>query len=348
MISTSMSLRPLLVAEIGGNHGGDPQKARLLCQAARQAGAGAVKFQAYRTELFLHPQTVYYAELAQEELPFPVLADLVTLAHDLGLMAGLTIFGPEGLELALRAQADYLKISSGDLTYHQLIRQADQLSLPLAISTGASSETEIQATLGLLASPPLVLQCVSLYPAPLATTNLAVLARWLRAGLRAGFSDHGLTLEPASAALRLGAVMVEKHFTLQRQWPGGDNAISARPEDFQALAELAQNPPPPAESSRFFTDLENEQPAYWGQAHKIPQPGENPTLIRRWAVAARSLRRGHRLRPEDVLFQRTPPSPTPLLGPAEPWVERELLRDLAKGTPVALADLTSSPRPAYE
>jgi sialic acid synthase SpsE len=330
---------PWLVAEIGGNHGGDPQKARQLCQAAKKAGAGAIKFQAYRTELFIHPQNPYYAELAQEELPLATLADLIALTHDLGLMAGLTVFGSEGLELAQKAQADYLKISSGDLTYHPLIRLASQLPQPLVISTGASDAAEVQASVALCPTPPTVLQCACLYPAPETTLSLAVLAQWLKKGLKAGLSDHSLELEPARAALCMGAVMVEKHFTLDRQWPGGDNAISSLSEDFQVLANLAATPPTPLEAQLFINHLAKTKPLYWGNPTKTRQPGENPSLVRRWAVAAKNLSQGQWLKPTDIQFLRTPPTPTPLLGPEEPWIERQLKRDLAQGTPVALADL---------
>ncbi|MDR1608857.1 MAG: N-acetylneuraminate synthase family protein [Deltaproteobacteria bacterium] len=330
---------PLVVAEIGGNHAGDPQKARLLCQAAQKAGAGAIKFQAYQTKRFIHPQNPYYAELAQEELPFKVLKELLAFSRDLGLKTGLTVFGPEGLDLALEAKADYIKISSGDLTYHPLIRLASQLPLPLVISTGASSHREVEAARSICPKSTIILQCAALYPAPLSALNLAVMAEWLRKGLKAGFSDHGLEIEPAIAALRLGAAMVEKHFAIDRDWPGGDNAMSSLPEDFQKLALLAQKPPEPPESEEFFQKIAKDPPIFWGNSQKGPLPGENPSLIRRWAVAAKPLAKGQELKPEDILFQRTPPSPSPLLSPEEPWKPYQLARALAPGQLVSLNDL---------
>jgi N-acetylneuraminate synthase/N,N'-diacetyllegionaminate synthase len=326
------------VAEIGGNHNGDQKKARLLVQAAKNVGAGAVKFQAYRTKFFLHPMCPYRKDLAREELSFAALTDLVALAHDLGLLAGLTVFGPEGLDLALKAKADYLKISSGDLNYHQLIKAAGQIPLPLVISTGASFEKEVAATLVLLPTPPIVLQCASLYPAPQATSNLAVLAKWLDLGRTAGFSDHCLDIIPSIAASFSGAVMIEKHFTLDKSWPGGDNFMSASPDEFASLRRRTSKPVDPIIAKKTRLTLKKKRPILWGQATKKPQPGENPRLIRRWAIAAKNLVKGQKLSQNDVIFQRTPLWPTPLLGPVEPWAELVLVRDLAKGEPVARAD----------
>jgi len=319
----------LLVAEIGGNHAGDPQLAGRMVEAAAAAGAGAVKFQAYRTADFLSPLSPYYDELAAEELPFEELAALVSRAQGLGLAAGLTVFDAAGLELARDCRADFLKISSGDLANGPLLELAARAGRPLFVSTGAAEATEVAEALELLVPARedlVILQCAALYPAPLEAANLEVMVGWLAAGLAAGYSDHVPGPEAACAALTLGALVLEKHFTLDRELPGGDNSISAEPEDFVRLAAWA--------------DL---VPKLRGQGDKRPHPLELPMrpLIRRAVTAARDLPAGHCLRAEDLALRRPPPTALNLLElkqlPNLPG--RRLKGPLAEGAPLTRADL---------
>ncbi|MDR2724663.1 MAG: N-acetylneuraminate synthase family protein [Candidatus Adiutrix sp.] len=317
----------LLVAEIGGNHGGDPALAAALVRAAAAAGAGGVKFQAYRTSSLVSKASPYFQELAAEELPFEDLAGLVRLGRDLGLVTGLTVFDEAGLDLAREAGADFLKIASGDLNHHRLLALAFASGHPVFVSTGAGDESEVEAALAL--SDPartVFLQCAALYPAPPASANLAVMAGWLARGLAAGYSDHGLGSGAARLALALGALVLEKHFTLVRTLPGGDNAISATPEEFHRLAAWA-----------------GEVCILTGDRNKRVQPEEQAArpLIRRAVLAARALAAGTRLAPGDLALKRPPAAGTDLLGPEglELAIGRRLARPLAEGEPLTRADL---------
>ena len=302
----------LLVAEIGGNHGGDQALAAALVRAAAASGAGGVKFQAYRAEALMSRASPYFQELAAEELPFEALAELLRLGRDLGLVTGLTVFDEAGLDLALAAGADFLKIASGDLTHHRLLARASAAGPPVFISTGAGEAAEAEAALAVLnPDRTVLLQCTALYPAPPASANLAVMAGWLARGLKAGYSDHVLGLAAAKLALALGARVLEKHFTLVRTLPGGDNAISATPEEFRRLADWAE-----------------EACILTGDQTKRVQPGEEAVrpLIRRALLAARVLPAGVRLTSEDLALKR-PPGPG-LLGLED--LERVIGRRLAR------------------
>lgn len=314
----------LLVAEIGGNHAGDPALAARMVEAAAACGAGAVKFQAYRTAEFLSPLNPYYSELATEELPFEHLAALVAKAHGLGLAAGLTVFDQAGLDLVRDCQADFIKISSGDLTNLPLLALAAKAERPLFISTGAAEAGEVAEAMA-IAEPAqenlVLLQCAALYPAPLEAANLEVMVNWLAAGLAAGYSDHCQGPAAAEAALTLGALVLEKHFTLDRDLPGGDNSISAQPEEFARLVSWA-----------------NRCVIIRGQGGKHPHPLEMPMrpLIRRAVVAARNLPAGHRLKTEDLALRRPPPSENPLEPKQLPnLLGRQLKSPLAEGAPLA-------------
>lgn len=318
----------LLAAEIGGNHAGDPELAGRMVEAAAACGAGAVKFQAYRTADFLSPLSPYYDELAAEELPFEQLAALLARARGLGLAAGLTVFDPSGLDLAREGRADFIKISSGDLNNGPLLEPAARAGRPLFVSTGAAEAGEVAEALELLAPARerlVLLQCAALYPAPPEAANLEVMVDWLAAGLAAGYSDHVLGPAAAEAALTLGAQVLEKHFTLDRGLPGGDNAISAQPEEFARLANWAQ----------LCLRLR-------GRGRKEPHPLEMAMrpLIRRAVTAARDLPAGHRLAAEDLALLRPPPAAEGLEPKQLPRLPgRRLKRPLVKGAPLAWADL---------
>jgi sialic acid synthase SpsE len=320
-----------LVAEIGTNHAGDSHLAEAMISAAAENGANAVKLQAYQTESFLHPESPYFDELKAEELPFEAISRLVAEARRRGLLAGLTVFGQEGLELAVSCQADFVKISSGDLTYTSLLREAAKIPRPLVLSTGASREAEMRRALK-IAPKAFILQCSSLYPAPLEAVNLAVLDRWLSEGLQAGLSDHSLTIEASIWALRMGARVIERHFTVDRALPGGDNAISSLPEDFRTLREAAELGPLTKKERLILASR-----PFWGDPIKRPQPEEDPLLIRRALVALRDLAPGDEAGPPNAAWLRPPK-----LLPSAPFSpEREKAPMLSKSVPKGAVILES-------
>lgn len=336
-------LKTLIVAEIGGNHGGDPQLAWRLVQAAAAAQADAVKFQAYRSADFLSPLSPYYHELAEEELSFEDLAELIARSKTLGLAAGVTVFDQAGLELAADSQADFIKISSGDITHSNLLTKAASAGRPLFISTGASTEDEVRNALNHLESVRkslVVLQCASLYPAPPESANLGVMKAWLSSGLAAGYSDHVLGLEAALAAISLGAWVLEKHFTIDRGLPGGDNSISVEPQELAVLngqaARWAGQIPAPHEKELF-------DPILIGEGLKKPHYLEqtNRGLIRRVVVAEGDLEAGLRLSETHLALKRPPHSDQGFLPPERlpEMIGRVLRRTLKDGQPLRMVDL---------
>ena len=209
------------------------------------------------------------------------------------------------------------------------------MNKPLAISTGASHWPEVEAALAAIGPKGAfaLLQCASMYPSPLDAANLAAVHWWLGIGFPAGLSDHALDLEASIAAISLGARMIERHMTIDRSLPGGDNSISSLPEDFRLLSEAAAEPYDP----EAFRRLVNSP--LWGSPLKAPHPLERPDLIRRAAVAARDLKRGEKLEDPLIKWLRPPgalsgPALAPYLGP--PPV---LSRSVPKGAVVLMSDL---------
>lgn len=321
-------LPSLLVAEIGGNHGGDVGLARFMLRAAAGAGADAVKFQAYRSANFMSRRSPFFGELEAEELPYDDLAALLREAHDCGLAAGITAFDEEGIELAQSAGADFIKISSGDITHHRLLERAARTEIPLFLSTGASTQAEVNAAFDIVRPARhrlVILQCSSLYPCPAECVDMAVMDRWLRMELAAGYSDHSLGTAAVRLAIALGAWVVEKHFTTDTALPGGDNAISALPHDFMELAEWAR-----------------QRARLWGEDIKRIQPDEIAMrpVIRRAVVAKRDLAAGLVLTENDITLMR-PPQAEGALGPdyLGHVVGHRLARGAGEGDLITLAAL---------
>ncbi|MDR2302354.1 MAG: N-acetylneuraminate synthase family protein [Deltaproteobacteria bacterium] len=338
---------PPFVAEIGGNHGGDARLAAQMVESAAKLGFGGVKFQAYRTENFIHQSSPYYDELKREELSFDELGELGRLAKKLSLAFGLTIFDLEGLGLAQGLGCDFIKISSGDLTYLPLIREAAKAKSPLVISTGASTQAEVDKALAITGPRAIVLQCASLYPAPEGAVNLAVLDSWLRKGLRAGLSDHSLTLEPMKWAYFLGAELIEKHFTIDRSLPGGDNQMSMDPSGMaQLMSEIKElnglGAPKNHDRPNLAKTLRNEP--FWCDGAKTPQVGENPNLIRRYALASTRIKKGEKLSLKNLVFKRLSPQMITegqgILTPDRDFENLKAKSDLAANEPIFLSAIT--------
>jgi len=284
----------LVVAEIGGNHGGDPDLAREMIDAAAASGAGAVKFQTYRTGSFLRRSSEYFDELAAEELSFEDVTGLARHAQQRGILFLTSVFDPESLGLAADLDLPAIKIASCDLDNLPLLEAAAGLDRPIILSTGASEWSEIDEALEFLTShgvhEVVLLQCTALYPCPDDQVHLRVIpAMAERYGLPIGFSDHSLGVEVPLAAMALGAALLEKHFTIDRTLPGGDNEMSCLPLEMEMLARGA---------GRIARAL--------GSPDKRPAPAEEDVrrAIRRSVVASVGIRAGQTFSRANLALKR--------------------------------------------
>lgn len=233
-----------IIAEIGNNHNGNKALARQMVLAAADGGADAVKLQAYQTALFLSPASQFYGELDRERLSLEDQLELFRLAESKGCLAFATPFDVPTLERLCREQRPALKIASGDISNWPLLRAAGASGLPVLLSTGASSLAEVERAVSALGGGReqcVLLHCTVQYPARDEDVNLRAMET-LRAafGLPVGLSDHTEGVAIALAALALGAVVVEKHFTTDRTLPGGDNEMSILPDELRVLTSSAR------------------------------------------------------------------------------------------------------------
>jgi N,N'-diacetyllegionaminate synthase len=239
-----------VVAEIGFNHNGDVELAKRMIESAAENGADAVKLQTFVAGEMIsntlladdpdHPgnEIPFYEFFQRYELSRDDYKVLIAHARSLNIPLFSTPFDDASLELLVELGVPALKIASPDLTYTPFLERAAEAGLPVVLSTGMGSEEEIGQALQTLrkAKSVVLLHCVSNYPSRYEEMNLACLA-----GLRdqfklpVGLSDHTLDNMSAVVAASLGAVMIEKHFTTDRNLPGVDQSISMQPEDLRKL-----------------------------------------------------------------------------------------------------------------
>jgi len=225
-----------VIAELGLNHNGDPDLAMRLVEAAADAGASAIKLQAFRADRLIAADAPGPAHVSASslrglfrtfELPTATYRHIVEHARRLGVGVVVTAFDCETVREFDALDVDAFKIASGDLTHVALIEAVARTRRPLVLSTGMSDQADVDNALdwavGAGARALAVLHCVSAYPTPDDQQNLraiATLARTCRVPV--GLSDHGMGRDAAVMACALGATIYERHLHLP-----GTNAIDA-------------------------------------------------------------------------------------------------------------------------
>lgn len=322
-----------LIAEVGNNHEGSASRAEELIEAAFAAGADAVKLQTFVPELYVSMKQVERIELLRHySLPDHELQRLMETFARRGLTVFSTPFDLVSLERL--ETSPLIKISSGDITFLQLITEAARARKDIIISSGASTLPEVKLAVDLIMSTwaeighkgaLAVLHCVSAYPAPIESLNLRAISTLKTAfpGVVVGYSDHALGIEAASAAVCLGARIIEKHFTLDKNYSSfRDHQLSASPREFASLRKRIDD---------VFAML--------GDGEKVPQDVESGmrTSIRRSLTTSRSLAAGHQLEDHDVFIVRPGSGLAPVL--LEEVVGRILRRAVQAGHTITEDDL---------
>ena len=239
-----------VIAEAGVNHNGSVDSALELVHAASHAGADAVKFQIFSADALASadaPTAAYQqstgaptgqrALLRKLELQRHDFVRISACCRDVGIAFLATPFDPADVPFLTELGVPAIKIASPDLTHRPLIESALHTGLPVLISTGASRSAELDRAVAwcrkVVADDCIVLlHCVSSYPTPDCDANLRRIATLQqRHQLPVGYSDHTTSLQAGSLAVALGARVVEKHLTLNRDQPGPDHAMSLEPAD---------------------------------------------------------------------------------------------------------------------
>jgi N-acetylneuraminate synthase len=250
---------PFIVAELSANHGGSLDRALAVVEAAKAAGADAVKLQTYTPDTLtidhdgpdfrikdgLWDGRRLYELYHEAHTPWDWHEALFARARDLGMIVFSTPFDHTAVELLERLQAPAYKIASFEMIDLPLIRCVAATGKPTIVSTGMATPEEIGEAVDTFRAAGgrdlVLLHCVSGYPTPAEQSNLRRIPKLAAEfGCPVGLSDHTLGIEVAIVAVALGACLVEKHFTLRRADGGPDSAFSLEPEELASLARGAR------------------------------------------------------------------------------------------------------------
>jgi N,N'-diacetyllegionaminate synthase len=243
-----------IVAEVGFNHNGDVELAKRMIESAAENGADAVKLQTFIAKEMISNSLMaddpdnpgneipFYEFFQRYELSRSDYEILFAHAKKINIPLFSTPFDEGSLEMLVELGMPAIKIASPDLTYLPFLKKVEKTGLPVVLSTGMGNEEEISQALEILQPkcPIILLHCVSNYPSQYEEMNLNCMET-LRAKFNVpiGLSDHTIDNLSAIVAASLGAVFIEKHFTVDRKLPGVDQSISIEPQELKKLkAEL--------------------------------------------------------------------------------------------------------------
>jgi N,N'-diacetyllegionaminate synthase len=300
--------KSMIIAEIGVNHNGDVNLAKQMIVAAKKAGADAVKFQTFNAESLASRDTplVKYQEKSvfKDETHFEMLErlelsdndhyELANFCQNLEIEFLSTPYDIDSAKFLAQMNVRFFKTSSADIVDLPLQHFIATTGIPSIIATGMATLGEIEAVVRIYDqvcnSNFILLHCVSNYPCSDASLNLRAMQAIGKAfSVPYGFSDHSVGYLAAVASVTLGAMVIEKHFTLDRSLPGPDQMASCNPEEFSDLV-------------RNIRRLEE----MLGVPRKYCQPEEieMATVSRKSLVIRRSVNAGQRFTEDDFSLKR--------------------------------------------
>ena len=248
-------MKTLIIAEAGVNHNGRLDTARALAEAAKEAGADCVKFQTFKAEKLVSrsARKAAYQEgttgegtqadmLKQLELSYNAFRELKTHCDRIGIQFLSTPFDPDSIAFLDTMDIPFWKVPSGEVTNAPYLAAIGKTGKPVVLSTGMCTLEEVGEAIRVLrengSGEIRLLQCNTEYPTPFEDVNLRAMATMREAfGLETGYSDHTRGIEAPIAAAALGAGIIEKHFTLDRNMEGPDHKASLEPGELGAMVQ---------------------------------------------------------------------------------------------------------------
>jgi len=311
--------KTFIIAEAGVNHNGSVETARQMIDVAAAAGVDAVKFQTFRAEnvaSIFASKAQYQKKTTDEdesqlqmlrklELDMDSHSQLIGYCRDKGVAFLSSAFDLESIDVLNNLGLEIFKIPSGEIINLPYLRKIGSLKKKVILSTGMANLDEIRAALDILAGAGTkkeditVLHCNTQYPTPIEDTNLRAMVTIKEAlGVKVGYSDHTLGSEAVIGAVALGATVIEKHFTLDRNMEGPDHKASVQPDELKAMVKA----------------IRNVEMAL-GDGIKRPSESEieNKLVVRKSIVAAREVEAGEVLTEDNLAVKR----PGTGISPAE-------------------------------
>ena len=255
-------MKTLVIAEAGVNHDGDLEVARALVRAAAYAGADLVKFQTFAADRLTtarapkaqyqlastEPDESQHEMIRRLELSRSDHLALIEECRREGIGFFSTAFDLESMAMLMGLGLDRIKVPSGEITNLPYLRYVAAQRVPVILSTGMADLGDVEAAVevmlegGVARSDLTILHCNTEYPTPMGDVNLGAMVSMGRAfAVSYGYSDHTLGIELPIAAVALGATVIEKHFTLDRNRPGPDHKASLEPDELGAMVAAIRN-----------------------------------------------------------------------------------------------------------
>lgn len=251
--------RCFIIAEAGVNHNGDINIAKKLVDKAKEAGVDAIKFQTFKSENLVTehaPKAEYQKETTGDGSQFAMLKKLELSIEDhiilkkyceeKGIMFISTPFDFESVDLLEKIDVSLYKVSSGDLTNLPLLNYIANKNKPIILSTGMANLGEVEEAVETIFKTGnnklVLLHCTSNYPTAYEEVNLRAMLTMKEAfKLPVGYSDHTIGIEVPIAAVALGAKVIEKHFTLDKNMEGPDHKASLEPYELKMMVNSIRN-----------------------------------------------------------------------------------------------------------
>ena len=324
-----------IIAEAGVNHNGESEMARRLIDVAVRAGADAVKFQTFKAERLVtrdapkaeyqsqttDPGETHFDMIRRLEMSPQMHVELIEYCREQGILFLSSPFDEESADLLDELGVAAFKIPSGEITNLGYLAHIASKGKPMIVSSGMSCLGEVEAAVRAIQEAGnrdyVLLHCVSNYPADPADVNLRAMHTMATAfGAPVGYSDHTLGIEVPMAAVALGACVIEKHFTLDRNLPGPDHRASLEPDELATMV-------------RGIRIVEESL----GHGRKEPAPSEAETaaVARKSLVAAQDIPFGTTLAKEMIAVMRP--------GTGLPPAMRTYLVGLSTRTSIARGEL---------
>lgn len=303
-------MKTIIIAEAGVNHNGSVEMAMRLIEKAKEAGADYVKFQTGNGNVVSkYAQKANYqkvntnnsnetqAEMLKKiRLKFKDFILLKEYCDEVGIKFLSTPFDFDSIDFLATIAMDYMKIPSGEITNYPYLVRIAQIGLPIIMSTGMCTLGEIESALTILEENGverkniILLHCNTEYPTPFEDVNLrAMLSIGNCFGVDYGYSDHTKGIEVPIAAVALGAKVIEKHFTLDRNLKGPDHIASLEPDELKRMVD----------------NIRNIEKALGSSVKKVSKSEyKNISVARKSIIASKDIKKGELFTVENITTKR--------------------------------------------
>lgn len=299
----------LIIADIGANFDGDLDKAKELALAVKETGGDVVKIQSFLANKIVSGKGFASMKLKgvhgswgrpvdeifkEAEFPREWHKEFFDYCQSIGIIVSASPYDFEAVDLMEECGVDFYKIGSGDITWLEMLEYIAKKKKPIILATGASTLAEVDEALGVIQktgnNEVVLLQCITNYPSKVESANINVLKTYQSAfNIITGYSDHSPGDTVVLGAVALGAKVIEKHFTLNKQDAGPDHPHSMNPQEFKKMVENVRN---------------LEKAMGTGRKEVVEEESETVIVQRRSLYAKHDILAGREIKKEDVIELR--------------------------------------------